>query len=115
MREHDIVVRIMRHCRTESLHSDFEYAFRNRFGAVLSRAEIQEILEETFGNFPRGSVIPTDHAEFGPPHVNQCRICINPAYQIFETVVDGQGEPGVARYRVRQYNSTARASSQGWA
>lgn len=89
--------------RTNSLHSDFELAFRDRVGQVLSRAEIRDVLEVTFGNFPVGSVVPTDHAEPSPEHVKQCRQCAHPDYQIFDTVIDGQGRHGEARYRVRAF------------
>lgn len=91
--------------RTRNLHADFEYAFRNRTGEVLSRATIGAILRDTFGTFPAGSVVPTDHAEPSADHVNQCRKCANPDYQIFETVIEGNGKFGVARYRVRAFKS----------
>jgi hypothetical protein len=89
--------------RTGSLHSDFEHAFSNRVGQVFSRAEIRQILEETFGKFPVGSVVPTDHAEPSPDHVNQCAKCSYPEHRIFETIIDGQGKHGIARYRVRDF------------
>jgi hypothetical protein len=89
--------------RTGSLHSDFEQAFSNRVGQVFSRAEIRQILDETFGKFPVGSVVPTDHAEPTPDHVNQCSRCSDPKHRIFETVIDGQGRQGIARYRVRDF------------
>ena len=89
--------------RTGSLHSDFEHAFRSRVGQILSRAEIQAILEDTFGDFPAGSVVPTDHAEPTADHVNQCTKCSQTEYRIFETVIDGQGRHGIARYRVRDF------------
>ena len=91
--------------RTSSLHSDFQLAFHDRMGQVLSRAEIREILEVAFDNFPVGSVVPTDHAEPSSEHVNQCRHCANPDYQIFDTVIDGKGRDGEARYRVRAFMS----------
>lgn len=89
--------------RTDSLHSDFENAFRNRAGQELTRAEIRAILQETFENFPNGSVVPTDHAERSARHVNQCCKCDFADYQIFETLREGDGRQGVARYRVRAF------------
>lgn len=72
-------------------------------GQELSRAEIRAILQETFENFPDGSVVPTDHAERSPRHVNQCGKCSFPDYQIFDTLHEGDGRQGVARYRVRAF------------
>jgi hypothetical protein len=87
--------------RRNGLHLKFDQAFRSRAGQVLSKREIGDALQAMFPGFPDGSVIPTDHAEPSPNHVNQCRTCANPEYQIFDTVVDGHGRPGMARYRVR--------------
>jgi hypothetical protein len=95
-----------RDMRTGNLHSDFEHAFRGRIGEVYSRAEIREILVNTFENFPVGSVIPTDHAEPSLDHVNQCAKCSELEFQIFETVIDGEGKQGAARYRVRDFKLT---------
>lgn len=90
--------------RTDNgLHTDFEYAFHDRIGQELSRAEIRAILQDTFENFPTGSVVPTDHAERSETQVNQCHKCDFPDYQIFETVTDGNGRQGAARYRVRAF------------
>jgi hypothetical protein len=89
--------------KRDNLHLDFEMAFRDRIGMTLSKTEMKEILQGTFPGFPDGSVVPTDHAEPSPKHVNQCKKCANPAYQILETVIDGEGKPGRARYRVRDF------------
>lgn len=95
--------RVRSQARAKSLHGDFEYAFRNRAGEVLSRDTIGAILRDTFGTFPAGSVVPTDHAEPSADHVNQCRKCADSDYQIFETVIEGNGKSGMARYRVRTF------------
>jgi len=89
--------------REGGLHVRFEQALKPHVGRELSKREMKEILQRTFPQFPDGSVVPTDHAEPSPNHVNQCRICANPAFQILDTVVDGLGKPGVARYRVRDF------------
>jgi hypothetical protein len=86
-----------------NLHLDFEQAFREHVGKVFSRAQIGEILRSMFSDFPDGSVVPTDHAELSPAHVNQCRKCSDPKYQIFDTIVEGQGIRERARYRVRNF------------
>lgn len=98
-----MVRRMRRQARTKSLHADFEYAFRNRTGEVLSRDTIGAVLRDTFRSFPDGSVVPTDHAERSADRVNQCRKCENTDHQIFETVTEENGRPGLARYRVRAF------------
>jgi hypothetical protein len=85
------------------LHARFEQAFRERVGQVFSRQEIKKILQDIFKDLPDGSVVPTDHAEPAPHHVNQCRKCADPRYRIFDTEKDGQGASGIARYRVRGF------------
>ena len=89
----------------KDLHSRFEHAFKGRVGQEFSREEIKRTLQSIFDDFPDGSVVPTDHAEPTSHHVNQCRKCADPRYRIFDTVLDGQGIPGMARYRVRDFKS----------
>lgn len=85
--------------KKDDLHFHFEQAFQGHTGKVFSRREMIEIAK---GIVP-GSVLPTDHAEPDPKHTNQCNKCVDPTYRIFDTVVDGQGLPGKARYRVRDF------------
>jgi hypothetical protein len=89
--------------RSKDLHGQFGLVFSSREGQVFSRREIRDRLQAIFPDFPNGSVVPTDHAEPSPNHVNQCSKCADPRFQIFDTVVDGDGRPGVARYRVRNF------------
>jgi hypothetical protein len=89
--------------KRDNLHLDFEMAFRDQIGKTLSKKEMKNILQRIFPGFPDGSIVPTDHAEPSSNHVNQCRKCADPEYQIFDTVIDGHGKPGIARYRVRNF------------
>jgi len=89
--------------KRDNLHLDFEMAFRDQIGNTLSKREMKEILQRIFPGFPDGSVVPTDHAAPTSNHVNQCRKCANPDYQIFDTVIDGHGKSGIVRYRVRDF------------
>ena len=85
------------------LHRYFEDAFHSRPGKVFSRLQMIEILQDMFPKFKVGSVVPTDHAERDPKHVNQCSKCDNPSYRILDTDVDGDGKPGKAQYRIRDF------------
>jgi hypothetical protein len=87
------------------LHSRFEIALRASVGKILSRQQLVEILQNAFPELPEGSVVPTDHSERNPKHVNQCKKCADPTFRIFDVVVDGEGVPGRARYRVRNFKS----------
>lgn len=93
--------------RQKSLHLKFEQTFRSRVGQVLSKREIAEALQREFPDLPNGSVVPTDHAEPGGEHVNQCRKCADRALQIFDTIVPELRRSGVGRYRVRAFAPSA--------
>jgi hypothetical protein len=89
--------------KRKNLHHHFEMAFGDQIGKSSSRLEMIEILQRKFPGFSDGSIVPTDHVEPSSNHVNQCRKCANPDYQIFDIVNDGQGKPGLASYRVRDF------------
>lgn len=93
--------------KNKNLHYRFEQAFHSRIGDVLSRQEIRETLQSMFPDFRVGSVVPTDHAEPSTAHVNQCSKCANPNFRIFDTVVEGHGQRGIARYRVRDFMASS--------
>lgn len=85
------------------IHFHFEKVFQNRAGEELFRPAIVEIVQDMFPGSPAGSVVPTDHAESDPNHVNQCNKCADPSHRIFDTVKEGHGLPGKAIYRVRGF------------
>ena len=85
------------------IHFHFEKAFQNRAWEELSRPAILEVVQGMFPGFPVGSVVPTDHAEPDPNHVNQCNKCADPSHRIFDTVKEGHCLPGKAIYRVRDF------------
>ena len=89
--------------KRDNLHQDFERTFREYIGKEFSRAQIKSILQNMIPDFPDGSVVPTDHAEPTSAHVNQCRKCSDPKYRIFDTIKNGEGIAGKARYRVRDF------------
>lgn len=103
--ESRLIESLLRHIGdvTIDLHSKFEWALRDHVGELYSRRQIQDILRVAFPDLPIGSVVPTDHAEPSTEHVNQCKKCAHDAYRIFDTVVDGEGKPHRARYRIRAF------------
>ena len=82
-----------------NLHSCFEQTFRSRVGQSFTRQQLLALLQSEHPGLPDGSVVPTDHAEPSPKHVNQCRKCLDPDYQIFDTV-QTDAKPS---YRVRDF------------
>jgi len=90
----------------EFIHRHLEKAFREHFGKVFSSEDIKKIVLAMFPKFNQGSIIPADHAEHdNPKHTGQCTKCAERKYQIFDTLVEGEGKPDDGRYRVRMFES----------